>query len=205
MSWMNYLGAAADIACAGASAYGAIKGVQQGKQQLKLAEQQAEAARRRAEEYKAIYGDLEKNLVDYYNKLSPTKRTNLGLDRYDKQFKLAQDRMQQNLAQRGLTGSGIEAEVQSQMEQQAITDRMNIAQQAEQQVMQEKLGFLGFGAGQSNLAQQAMANANSNQLATLNNQQANWNRIADTAGQSAGNIFSALMYNRGRQSGQNMF
>jgi hypothetical protein len=41
-------------------------------------------------------------------------------------------------------------------------------------------------------------------MGAMNNQQNNWNRIADMSGQSAGNVFGALMYNYGR-NGANMF
>jgi len=204
MSWLNYLGAGIGAAQAGSALYGAYKSNKLGKQQLEMAKQQQEMAARRDAERRAIYGDLEQNLANYYKNLTPEQRTNRNLDRYDKQFKMAQDKVQQNLAQRGLMGSGIEQETFSQMEQQAINDRLNIAEQAEQSVRNEQMGFLGYASGQGNIAAQALANANSQALGALNNQQNNWNRITDAAGQSAGNVFGALMYNYGR-NGANMF
>ena len=194
MSWLNYLGAGIGAAQAGSALYGAYKSNKLGKQQLEMAKQQQEQAARRDAERRAIYGDLEQNLANYYKNLTPEQRTNRNLDRYDKQFKMAQDKVQQNLAQRGLMGSGIEQETFSQMEQQAINDRLNIAEQAEQSVRNEQMGFLGYASGQGNIAAQALANANSQALGALNNQQNNWNRITDAAGQSAGNVFGALMY-----------
>nr|DAV53844.1 MAG TPA: hypothetical protein [Caudoviricetes sp.] len=204
MSWLNYLGAGIGAAQAGSALYGAYKSNKLGKQQLEMAKQQQEMAARRDAERRAIYGDLEQNLANYYKNLTPEQRTNRNLDRYDKQFKMAQDKVQQNLAQRGLMGSGIEQETFAQMEQQAINDRLNIAEQAEQSVRNEQMGFLGYASGQGNIAAQALANANSQALGALNNQQNNWNRITDAAGQSAGNVFGALMYNYGR-NGANMF
>lgn len=204
MSWLNYLGAGIGAAQAGSALYGAYKSNKLGKQQLEMAKQQQEQAARRDAERRAIYGDLEQNLANYYKNLTPEQRTNRNLDRYDKQFKMAQDKVQQNLAQRGLMGSGIEQETFSQMEQQAINDRLNIAEQAEQSVRNEQMGFLGYASGQGNIAAQALANANSQALGALNNQQNNWNRITDAAGQSAGNMFGTLMYNYGR-NGANMF
>jgi hypothetical protein len=204
MSWLNYLGAGIGAAQAGSAFYGAYKSNKLGKQQLEMAKQQQEMAARRDAERRAIYGDLEQNLANYYKNLTPEQRTNRNLDRYDKQFKMAQDRVQQNLAQRGLMGSGIEQETFAQMEQQAINDRLNIAEQAEQSVRNEQMGFLGYASGQGNIAAQALANANSQALGALNNQQNNWNNIANAAGQSAGNVFGALMYNYGR-NGANMF
>lgn len=204
MSWLNYLGAGLGAAQAGTAIYGAYQGNKLGKQQLEMARQQQEQAARRDAERRAIYGDLEQNLANYYNKLTPEQRTTRNLDRYDKQFKMAQDKVQQNLAQRGLMGSGIEQETFSQMEQQAIMDRLNIAEQAEQSVRNEQMGFLGYASGQGNIAAQALANTNAQAMGALANQQNNWNKIASMSGESAGNVFSALMYNYGR-NGANMF
>lgn len=169
-----------------------------------MARDQQQAAAQRDAERRAIYGDLEKNLADYYTNLTPEQRTNRNLDRYDKQFKMAQDKVQQNIAQRGLMGSGIEQETLAQMEQNAINDRLNIAEQTEQSVRNEQMGFLGYASGQGNIAAQSLANANAQSMGAMANQQNNWNRIADMSGQSAGNVFGALMYNYGR-NGANMF
>ena len=204
MSWLNYVGAGIGIAQAGAAAYSAHKANKLGKQQLEMAREQQQAAAQRDAERRAIYGDLEQNLANYYTNLTPEQRTDRNLDRYDKQFKMAQDKVQQNLAQRGLTGSGIEQETLAQMEQNAINDRLNIAEQTEQAVRNEQMGFLGYASGQGNIAAQALANANAQSMGAMNNQQNNWNRIADMSGQSAGNVFGALMYNYGR-NGANMF
>ena len=204
MSWLNYVGAGLGLAQAGTSIYGAYQGNKLGKQQMELARQQQQQAAQRDAERRAIYGDLEQNLARYYTNLTPEQRTNRNLDRYDKQFKMAQDKVQQNLAQRGLMGSGIEQETFAQMEQNAINDRLNIAEQAEQSVRNEQMGFLGYASGQGNIAAQALANANAQAMGAMANQQNNWNKIADMSGQSAGNVFSSLMYNYGR-NGANMF
>lgn len=205
MGWLNYLGAAGGLANLGMSLYGTHQGIKQGRQQNKIAQQQADLMAQRDAERRAIYGDLEKNMADYYNKLTPAQRTAQGLDRYDKQFKMAQDKIAQNYAQKGLTGSGIEAETNYQMEQQAILDRLQLAQDAETSTNQEKLGWLGYGSGQANLAQQAMANANAQRLQSLANQQNNWMNLAQQSGQSAGDIFGALMYQRARNGSSSLF
>lgn len=204
MSWLNYIGAGIGLAQAGAAIYGAHKANKLGKQQLEMAREQQQAAAQRDAERRAIYGDLEQNLANYYTNLTPEQRTNRNLDRYDKQFKMAQDKVQQNIAQRGLMGSGIEQETLAQMEQNAINDRLNIAEQTEQAVRNEQMGFLGYASGQGNIAAQALANSNAQSMGAMANQQNNWNRIADMSGQSAGNVFGALMYNYGR-NGANMF
>lgn len=192
------------IASAGASIYGAYKGVKQGQQQIDLARQQAEWARQQEEKRRELYGSLEQNLVDYYTSLTPEKRVAIGLDRYDQQFKLAKEKVEQNMAQRGLMGSGIEQSALAQMEQQVAYDRVNLATQLEDQTQQQRLGFLGLGQGKEGLTQQMMANASNQHIAALGQQQANWNAIAQQSGQAAGDIFGALLYKEGRL-GKNRF
>lgn len=197
-NWLNIANGVAGIAGTAMSAYGTYQGVKNQKAAVDAARQQDEWARQRYNEQKAIYGDIEQNLANYYKTLTPEKKTSLGLDRYDQQFRLAQDKVAQTMAQRGLTGSGIEAEANYQMELQAAKDRAEIANQTEDLVRQQQLGFLGYGTGQTGLAAQMMANSNANYANALGSSAASWLNIANQAGNSAADAFGALMYNKQR-------
>lgn len=197
-NWLNIANGVAGIAGTAMSAYGTYQGIKNQKAAVDAARQQDEWARQRYNEQKAIYGDIEQNLANYYKTLTPEKKTSLGLDRYDQQFRLAQDKVAQTMAQRGLTGSGIEAEANYQMELQAAKDRAEIANQTEDLVRQQQLGFLGYGTGQTGLAAQMMANSNANYANALSSNAANWLNIANQAGNSAADAFGALMYNKQR-------
>ena len=199
-NWLNIANGIAGAAGTALSAYGTYQGVKNQKAAVDAARRQEEWARQRYAEQKAIYGDLEQNLVNYYKNLTPAKKTSIGLDRYDQQFKLAQDKVAQNMAQRGLTGSGIEAETNYQMEMQAAKDRTDIANAAEDEVRQQQLGILGYGSGQTGLTQQMMANAGANYANALSNSGANWLEIAKQSGNSAADAFRALMYNKQRDN-----
>ena len=196
-NWLNIANGVAGIAGTAMSAYGTYQGVKNQKAAVDAARQQDEWARQRYNEQKAIYGDIEQNLANYYKTLTPEKKTSLGLDRYDQQFRLAQDKVAQTMAQRGLTGSGIEAEANYQMELQAAKDRAEIATK-QRFSKTATLGFLGYGTGQTGLAAQMMANSNANYANALGASAANWLNIANQAGNSAADAFGALMYNKQR-------
>jgi len=141
-----------------------------------------------------IYGDAEENLATYYKSLTPEKYKTMGLDAYDEQFKMAENTYQQNLAQRGLAGSGVEAEGMMGMQMQGAKDRAQISVQADQQWAQEQLGFVGMGMGQSNIAQQNIASSSTNMANTLSNQASVYGQQASAAGQGVGSLVSGAMY-----------
>ena len=148
--------------------------------------------------YEDIYGSLEKNLGDYYTNLSPTKQEQLGLTRYATQFKDAQDTYKANMAQRGLTGSGIAAEGDLRMQMQSAVDKSNIVNAAEEQTRNDQLGFLGVGLGQSNIATQNVNNAFGNVANSYANQQTAYGRSSAQASQGVGDLMKGAAYAYGK-------
>ncbi len=163
-----------------------------------IAKQQMDYGQQDRQHYAAIYGDLEKTLSDYYNKLTPSKREQLGLSRYDTQFKTAQDNYKKSMAQRGLSGSGIAAEGDLQMNMQAAKDRTNIINQADTQTRSDQLGFLGVGLGQSNIVTQNAANAATNAQSSYNNASNMYAQQAANSGKAFANISGLAGYASGK-------
>ena len=168
-----------------------------------LAQEQLAMAKERENYYKSIYGDLEKNLSDYYTKLTPSKAEQLGLSRYDQQFKQAHDNYQKAMAQRGLTGSGIDAEGERQMQMQSAMDRTNIINAADAQTRNEQLGFLGVGLGQSNIAAKNVANSYSMAMNSLAHQGQIAQMNANQSAAGVGDLMKGAAYAYGRD--QNIF
>ena len=163
-----------------------------------IAEEQLAYAHQDREHYSAIYGDLEKNLSDYYTTLTPSKKEHLGLDRYDAQFKQAKDNYSKYMAQRGLAGSGIAAEGRMDMEMQSAKDRTNIMQQADTQTRNEQLGFLGVGLGQSNIAATNASNAAANAQNSYNSTSSMYANEAANSGKAFANISGLSGYAAGK-------
>ncbi len=165
-----------------------------------LAQQQLQLAKEKEAYYKSIYGNLEKNLSDYYTTLTPRRAEQLGLSRYDKQFQQAQNLYNKNMAQRGLSGSGIAAEGTRAMDMQAAADRTNIMQQADTQTRQKQLGFLGVGLGQSNIAAHNVANSYNSAMNSYNNQSRIAQNSANQSGAAVGNLMRGAAYAYGRNN-----
>jgi len=198
---MNWLG----LGALGLGAAGLYNSYSQGQQATAasnnsnaLAQEQLKRAQAKDAYYKSIYGDLEKNLSDYYTKLTPSKQEQLGLSRYAKQFKQAQNNYNASMAQRGLSGSGIDAAGARQMEMQAAMDKTNIMQQADAQTRQKQLGFLGVGLGQSNIAAQNVANSYNSAMNSYNNQSRLAQNNANQSGAALGSLMKGAAYAYGR-------
>lgn len=141
----------------------------------------------------AIYGDTQQNLAEYYAALTPEKYETMGLDAYDEQFKTAQADWDSQMAQRGLSGSGIEAEGIGSMNMQAASDRAGISQGAEQQWANDQLSWLGVGLGQETTAASGMASASANLANTYGSQASVYGSQATAAGQGIGSLISGTM------------
>ena len=165
-----------------------------------IAEEQLAMAQEASARYTDIYGSLEENLSDYYTTLTPSKAIDLGLSRYETQFKEAEKTNTSNMAQRGLAGSGIEAEASMKMNTQAASDKANIISDAETQTRNDQLGFLGVGLGQSNIATQNVNNAYGNVANAYGNEQSAFAQSSAASSQGVSSLISGASYAYGRDS-----
>jgi len=121
-------------------------------------------------DWKAIYGDTEHNLGEYYNRLDPDKFASLGLQNIQREYQKSSENVQRTLAQRGLSGSGIEAASLTSLEAAKAQSMANTRTMAEDQVAQSQMNFLGLGLGQRTSIQGNINNAYNNQIGVLQNQ-----------------------------------
>ena len=162
-----------------------------------MSKEQIEFAKKQYEDWKKIYGPIETNLGEYYKNLTPEKLTSLGLQNQQKEFQIAQAATAQDMAQRGITDSGIDIAAQTNLKFQNATARATIRTDAEQKVAEQKLQFLGVGLGQgsgllANVgnasatavgAQTSLANAARSQYTSLST--ANMSAMGDLVGAGA--------------------
>ena len=104
--------------------------------------------REQYEDWKGIYGDLQENLGNYYNSLSADDYIAKGVTAVNKEYAAANKSLTQQLAQRGISNSGIAAASLTSLEQQSASAKANIRATADQQVATDKMQFLGLGLGQ---------------------------------------------------------
>jgi hypothetical protein len=103
--------------------------------------------RQKYNDWKAAYGDIQTNLSDYYNTLTPDMYEAQGLEIFQQEHQAALETARTTLAQRGILDSGIAAQVELQGAQDLAEGRAKIRQEAPLAVEAERLNFLQVGLG----------------------------------------------------------
>ena len=123
---------------------------------------QSEAAalefeQQRYDDWKEVYGPIQTNLANYYSNLTPEYYETIGLETFEQESQVAMQRLDESLAQRGITDSGISASLQLQNELEGAEGRAAIRRDAPRMAAEDKTRFLQIGLGQN--PAQAMSNA----------------------------------------------
>lgn len=106
-------------------------------------------AREKYTDWKATYGDLEKNLASFYTSVKPDYYAAIGLEEFNKYQQTTMEQLRTTLAQRGIDpSSGIQASMEQQAELQAAEHRAAIRREAPRTAQEEQLRFLQIGLGQ---------------------------------------------------------
>jgi len=124
-------------------------------------------------DWKSVYGDLQENMGEYYKNLSGSTLVSKQLQAQATEYAKAQQQVTQQLAQRGISGSGVEAAAITTMGMQSASQRATIRAGADEAANAEKMKFLGLGLGQGTqmlgvTAQQASTVGNASNTASSN-------------------------------------
>lgn len=118
------------------------------KESNKVARENLKFQREKRAQWEAVYGNIQTNLGKYYLALGPEKIESLGLQKQQQEFQLLQNRIQQNLAARGLAGSNFGTYLQTTADIDNAGRRAAIRTQAPEMARKQQMGFLGLGLGQ---------------------------------------------------------
>lgn len=146
------------------------------------------------DDWKDIYGDVEQNLADFYENMTPEFLTSAGLEEEAKSFATAQTNIKTSLAQRNLGGSGLEADLIAGQEIQSAEKRAEIRRDAPLQVAEMQQNFLqpNLAAKQSGerAISSAMSSGASIQDSILSDSQAAAEADANSLWSSTGTLLS---------------
>ena len=92
-----------------------------------------------------LYGELEQNLADYYTNLTPDVLKATGLQDEAESFAKAKEQITTRIAQRGLGGSGLEADLLAKQEIGSAERKAEIRATAEETVRERQRSFLHGG------------------------------------------------------------
>jgi hypothetical protein len=164
---------------------------------LDMTEEQLAFQREQYDDWKAIYGDLQENLGNYYNSLDPKDYEARGLQAVQQEYQAAKTTLDRSLAQRGISSSGLQAAADTSFSQQLASARADVRLKAPDTVAREQMKFLGLGLGQgtemlginAGVANQGAANligyANSQTSAGTDMSQSNMNAMGTLWGGTA--------------------
>lgn len=135
-----------------------------------LAADNIEFQKEQYNDWKAIYGDIQTNLGEYYKTLGPEKVAALGLTAQQQEYQVAIAEIKRTNAQRGLSDSVYEKSALDTMTMQNATARATIRASAENTANQEKTKFLGLGLGQGESMLGNIGNATNTGVNAFSNQ-----------------------------------
>lgn len=161
---------------------------------------QLEFSREQYEDWKAVFGDVQDNLAEYYKNLTPASIEAQGIQALNTEYAAASKSLTQSLAQRGISSSGLEAQAMTDLAQKQAQDTANVRVQAPIIASQEKMKFLALGLNQGANAVSGVNGAYQSQASIAANQAAMYNAQAAQASAGIGSalgsgINSYLSYN----------
>lgn len=118
---------------------------QAASQATSTAQAQLSFSKEQYADWKAVYGDIQKNLGDYYENLSGDSMAAQQLSAQAREYADAYRKVNQQLAQRGISQSGIAAAQDVAMASQSANTRAGIRAGAEDLARTKQAGFLQLG------------------------------------------------------------
>lgn len=141
------------IASLGASVVGSVISGKSAKKQADAAAEADKAeldfAKEQYQDWLDTYGDLQDNLAEYYNNLTPDTLEVQGLEQFELERERALTNINENLAQRGIATSGLAAAVEIEDQLSSATERARIRAEAPLRSAAERSRFLQIGLGQN--------------------------------------------------------
>lgn len=161
--------AGAVVVGAGISYLGSEKASKRSK---KASDTQIAFEQEKYDDWQETYGPIEDNLSEYFNNLSPEYYEVQGLEAFEKEKTVAFEQLQESLAQRGISDSGIAIDIEKDLALESAQARARIRTEAPAAAASEKMRFLQVGLGQSPDASLSQTLAQRAQTATIESAQA---------------------------------
>lgn len=159
------------IAALGISAVSALASSNSASKQAKAADRrqamamnaqqnELDFAKEQYDDWQNIFGPIQENLSEFYKDLTPDLIETQGLEAIEQERARMTTQLDQNLAQRGISDSGVAAQAQTDIAMQTAEQRAKVRAEAPMKSAQQKLGFLQVGLGQNpqGQVQQALGN-----------------------------------------------
>lgn len=153
------------VAKIGASLWGASKAAKATAKANKASNEVARAnldfQMSRYQDWKDIYGSQQEDIGEYYKNLTGETLVGKELEQVQLASQVSQDKITETLAQRGISGSGLEAQLLTNNITQTELVKADKRASADQRAIDAKTGFLSLGLGQeANIASELRLGSN---------------------------------------------
>ncbi|MDX9738851.1 MAG: tail fiber domain-containing protein [Candidatus Dojkabacteria bacterium] len=171
------------------------------KDNIAFQKEQLDFTKEQYADWEKAFGSIQENLGEYYNNLSGTKYTNRALAAEAQEYSRANTELNSMLAQRGMSGSGMEAAAKTALLSSSVQNRAIIRATADDTVAQQKMNFLGLGLGQGSAMLGTMAGQTGNignaYNANMASQTQLYSNLASIQGSYANTALSGSLQNLG--------
>lgn len=113
-----------------------------------MATDEIDFQRKQYDDWKSIYGPLQEDIGTYFKNITGGKIAAHQIQNIQQEYQAAQQNVDTQLAQRGLTNSGLAAQTLVSNNMQAAQAKATARTNADTMAQQQKMGFLGLGLGQ---------------------------------------------------------
>lgn len=139
------------VAIAGSSIVGSVISSRSASKAASAASDASDAqiafAQEQYDDWQATYGSIQSNLAGYYGSLTSDYFETQGLQAVQQEYATARDSINQSLAQRGITDSGVAASIERDTNISEAEAKATVREQAPVQAAEAQLGFLQVGMG----------------------------------------------------------
>jgi len=119
-----------------------------GDRAYEMASDEIKFQRDQYDDWKSIYGPLQEDIGTYFKNITGGKIATKQVQSIQREYQAAQTNIDAQLAQRGLSNSGLQAQTLVSNNIQAAQAKATARTNADSIAQQQKMGFLGLGLGQ---------------------------------------------------------
>lgn len=158
---------------------------------LDLAEDKLAMFQEQQQAWESVFGSIQDNLAGYYNNLDPNSFAAKNIQNLEMEYNRANTQVNEELARRGLSGSGASISANAGLASDLATRRAEARTNAVGQVAQQQLGFLqGVGLPQQQMITAGLSGGFDTLIGTTGNIANMYGQQANQAGQMAASSFA---------------
>lgn len=158
---------------------------------LDLAEDKLALFQEQQQAWESVFGSIQDNLAGYYNNLDPNSFAAKNIQNLEMEYNRANTQVNEELARRGLSGSGASISANAGLASDLATRRAEARTNAAGQVAQQQLGFLqGVGLPQQQMITAGLSGGFDTLIGTTGNMANMYGTQANQAGQMAASSFA---------------